>query len=125
MGEVFVKAKVINPKLKLEKDIEFLVDTGATLSVIPEPILNKLKVIATDKDVFELADGKHKTFKLGEVIIKVNGKRGTFKIAFGSAKTQPLLGQVVMETLGFRVDPVTKKLIKRRLLMYKTEYKRT
>lgn len=118
MGEVFVKGKLINPVSRLSKEIKFLVDTGATIPVVPEEVLNSLHIKPIDKDRFELASGKSKVFKLGEVIIKLNKKSGTFKVAFGAKKSQPLLGLVVLETLGFRVDPVSRKLVKRRLMMY-------
>jgi len=119
MGETFVKAKLCNQMTKQEKEIKFLVDTGATISVIPKDILKALRVKPTDKEEFELANGKTKQFLLGELIIKLDGKTGSFKIAFGPEKSQPLLGLVVLETFGYRVDPIARKLVKRRLFMYR------
>lgn len=118
MDEVIVKGKIINKKIGIEKEIEFLVDTGATISVIPDDILKLLKVKATDKDRFELANGKTKVFRIGEVEIKINSKSHTFPVAAGVEKSQPLLGVVVLEVFGFTVDPISKKLKKRKLLMY-------
>jgi len=118
MGEVIVKGKLSNPATGASKDIKFLVDTGATISVVPETILKSLNIKPIDKDTFELAGGNTKVFRLGEAVIQVNGKRRTFTVAFGAKRSQSLLGLVVLETLGFRVDPVSRKLVKRRLMMY-------
>ncbi|MEW6557285.1 MAG: clan AA aspartic protease [Elusimicrobiota bacterium] len=121
MGEVFVKTKLINPVTRRTKEIKFLVDTGATISIVPEEILRSLHIKPIDKDNFELADGKTKVFKFGEATIKLNGKSRTFTVAFGARKSQPLLGLVVLETLGLKVDPVSGKLIKRHLMMYRVK----
>jgi len=119
MGETFVKCKITNPKTSKGKEIDFLVDTGASLPVIPENILKELGIEPKDKDKFKLATGKIKTFKIGEVEIKLNGKQHIFPVVFGSMKSQPLLGLVVLETFGYKVDPTEGKLIKGKLLMYK------
>jgi len=50
-----------------------LVDTGATLSVIPEKLSEELKIIATDKDVVE-TDAGLLEIKKGVEIITINGK---------------------------------------------------
>jgi len=117
MGEVFAECKLINREKGLERKVKFLV-TGATIPVVPADILKELKVRVVDRDSFELASGKSKVFKIGEVSIKLNGKKHIFPVAFGPEKSQPLLGVVVLETFGYKIDPVSGKLVKRKLLMY-------
>ena len=57
MGHTFVKAKIINPKSGKSKELEFLVDSGTTESVIPEEIATELELEYLGDEEVKIADG--------------------------------------------------------------------
>jgi predicted aspartyl protease len=59
MAVAFLKAKVINPEQpKKSQECEFLVDSGAVYSVVPQSILKKLGIKATSSEEFILVNGE-------------------------------------------------------------------
>ena len=59
MPVTFLKAKVINPEQpKKSEECEFLVDSGAVCSVVPQSILKKLGIKPTSSQEFILANGE-------------------------------------------------------------------
>ncbi len=97
------------------RELEGLVDTGATLSKVPRTVLEELGVKPVAKRKFELGDGREIERDVGFVIIKIrfNNKEymTTCPIAFGENEEDPLIGAVTLEGMGLGVDPVRKKLI--------------
>ena len=51
MGHVRVKAKVVNPLTGAEVEREALVDTGATFTVIPQNLYEKLSLKRARKQI--------------------------------------------------------------------------
>lgn len=91
--------------------MEALVGTGATYSVMPEIILQKLRVNPIDTITIELADGRIVKRTMGEVKIELEGKVRTTPVLFGKKSDATLIGLVTLETCGLAVDPVHKKLV--------------
>lgn len=118
MGEVVLKVNLVNVKTGTKKEVEFVVDTGATISVVPADILKSLEIEPRYTDEFDLADGRSTSFDVGEAVFELDGKSITSAVAFGPGESQPLLGVVVLEIMGLMVDPVSRKLVKRHLMMY-------
>jgi len=56
--------------------------------------------------------------KRGEAWIKLKGKEGPFNVWISDFIDKVLLGVVVLESLGFDVDPATGTLKERPLLLY-------
>ena len=111
MGFTFVKVRVL-PAAATGEGIEreFLVDTGAIYSMLPAEDLQALGIQPSFQRTFTLADGRSATYPVGAARFKVNGSEGIAEIIFGEKGTQPLLGVVVLESMGLQVDPVSKQL---------------
>lgn len=111
VGYVKVKGFVANP---FKKDrclgLEFLVDTGAMYTSLPESMLKRLEIVPTGKRSFLIASGERKEFQVGEVYIEVDGIGVTSLVLYGYEGVPSLLGVTTLELLGLQVDPITGKL---------------
>ncbi len=91
-------------------DVELLVDTGATYTVLPASLLKKLGVKPYRSVRLRIADGRVIEKPLGEIGIEINGYRvSATPVVFGDSNVY-LLGSVTMEQLGLAPDPISKKL---------------
>ena len=90
----------------------FLVDTGATDTVIPANELDKIGVARESKRTYELADGTVASYDVGYAFVRVQGEKVAANVVFGVDGCEPLLGVTVLESAGFVVDPVHQVLKK-------------
>ena len=90
----------------------FLVDTGATDTVIPCNELEKIGVKREFKRTYELADGSLMEFDVGYAKLCINGEQTMGPVIFGMDGTEPLLGVTALESIGFIIDPV-KQILKK------------
>ena len=113
MGFVYAVTEVTNISGD-EKNytMPFLVDTGATDTIVPSNELDKLGVKRERKRNFELADGTIVSYDVGYAFVSVNGEKVAANVVFGDEKSEPLLGVTVLESAGFVVDPVQQILRK-------------
>ena len=106
MGTFREPIQIANPKRpKALIALEAIVDTGATYSWIPEEILKRLGVKSIETRPLKIASGKVIRRKLGLVLITVREKTMPTPVLFGDKGSEPLLGAVTLEELGFSVDP--------------------
>lgn len=118
MGITLVKLKIKNPeKPSLEIEEEFLVDSGATYSVVPKEKLFALGIKPHRKQDFVLADGTKIRRQIGDAIFEFQGTRAAAPIIFGEKGDSYLLGVFTLEALGFVLDPFKRELRPMRLLM--------
>jgi predicted aspartyl protease len=111
MGAFTVKVTVWNPrKPEIKIDLELLVDSGATYTVIPANVLKSLEIESIRLIRLRLADNRVIEKPLGEIGIEIEGyKASATPVVFGDEGIY-LLGSVTMEQLGLMPDPVHKKL---------------
>lgn len=88
----------------------FLVDTGATDSMVPAEELEKINVVKEGKMSYELADGSVKEYAYGLVRIEFMGETTAGRVIFGSPECEPILGVTALESVGIMVDPASKNL---------------
>lgn len=91
--------------------LEALVDTGATFTAIPAPILEGLGVARQRRARLRLANGDLVEWDLGEVIAQIDGVRSTILCIFGEAGTPPLIGAHTLEAFLLVVDPIQRRLV--------------
>jgi len=117
MGLVKVKFGIFNP-LAPEESIELdgVVDTGAVYSVIPRKVLEKLNVKPLEKRRFK-AFGGYVERDVGEVGVKIMGRKRTVTVIFGETDDITVLGVTALETFGLEVDPVKGTLREAELLL--------
>lgn len=92
-------------------EIEALVDTGASYSIVPSPILRRLGVEPTDRHRVTLADGRRVTYDLGQAHATVDGRSTPTWVYFGEDDGPPLLGAYTLEGLRLAVDPYERRLV--------------
>jgi clan AA aspartic protease len=111
VGYVKVRGIVANPLSRdLKTELEFIADTGAIYTVIPNSVAEKLGLKIMDKRRFKIASGEIVEYPVSEVYLEIEGKGVTSLVALAPEKTPTLLGVTTLELLGLQVDPVTGKL---------------
>jgi len=108
LGETRALVRLRGPKG--DTDVEMLVDTGATLSKMPESIAKKVGLVLTGTTMVELADGTLKERGEVEAEIEFMGKRRTIPLLVGPDGEEALFGLTTLETFGLKVNTVTQKL---------------
>jgi clan AA aspartic protease len=111
VGLTHIKVVIANPaRPKQTIELTFLVDSGAVYSVVPAAALRKLRVKPHSKRTFILADGSEVTRKIGDVLFRLDGRRGAAPVIFGEKDDSTLLGAVSLEALGMTLDPMKREL---------------
>ena len=88
----------------------FLVDTGATDSLIPRPHLEAIGLRPRGRRTYVLADGSERTVDITTAEIEIMGQIVGGTILFGEPGTAPLLGVTALESAGIAVDPVNRQV---------------
>jgi clan AA aspartic protease len=117
MGHSWIEIEISDLGRKKSTKVKALVDTGASLTVLPEKLAAKLEIEPKTEEEVMTGAGVIKV-KRGEAWIKLKGKEGPFNVWVSDFIDKVLLGVVVLETLGFDVDPTTGTLKERPLLLY-------
>lgn len=90
--------------------MELLVDSGATYSVVPEPILAGLGIKPISEQVFRMANGEKIQRRKSVALSRLGERVGGADVIFGEAGDQNLLGAFTLEALGLRLDPLRREL---------------
>ena len=88
----------------------FLVDAGATDSLVPTPHLEAIGIKPKGRRVYELADGNEIAMDITTADIEFMGETVGGTILFGAANVEPLLGVTALESVGIEVDPLNQRL---------------
>lgn len=91
-------------------EAKFLVDTGATDSMVPGDELRKIGVEQAGTMRYELADGTVQAFPFGLATIEFMGEVTAGRVIFGPNGSEPLLGVTALESVGITVDPANQTL---------------
>jgi len=113
MGIFTVPAKVYTGFPNGERapaELELLVDTGATFSVVPREVLLRVGVKPVEKREILTVNQTLLRRDLGYVGIEVAGRRVLTPVLFGDSNDFAVLGAVTMEIAGLVVDPERKTL---------------
>ena len=91
----------------------FLVDTGATDSLVPRPHLESIGLRPKGRRMYELAGGREITMQITTADIEFMGEIVGGTILFGEADAEPLLGVTALASVGIEVDPNNQRLKRR------------
>ena len=91
--------------------VEALVDTGATFTSIPGPILDRLEIRPERGVMLRFADGRVAERDMELVLAELDGVRGTVHCVFGDPDDPPVIGAMTLEAFLLGVDPAEKKLV--------------
>jgi clan AA aspartic protease len=89
---------------------EFLVDTGATDSMVPASELKKIGVTAVGKMTYELANDQIEEYPFGLAEISFMNETTAGRVIFGPDNIEPILGVTALESAGIIVDPANQQL---------------
>src|SRR2546422_223260 len=104
MGHVYQRVKLAAVN---EEELTILVDTGATYSLIPPALADRLGVVRLPrKEVVVLADDRRIEAEAGLITVAI-GDRKAPTTALVADCSEPLLGVETLEVLGLAVDPRT------------------
>lgn len=111
MGATYVTVTIRNPASP-ERFWEglFLVDSGATDSLVPRDHLEAIGLQVKAQRTYELADGQEIKMDITTGDIEFMGDVVGGTIVFGDPGTEPILGVTALESVGIEIDPRNQKL---------------
>ena len=117
MGHVYVTAKLSDLARSKARQVQALVDTGATLTVIPQEIATELGLEQVAIEEVETGAG---IIQLSRCVLRlsIDEKEAVQEVLVSDIISKVLIGTVTLETLALSVDPLTGKLKGERLLLY-------
>ena len=111
MGLTYVTTKLTPASAQGgEFEAQFLVDTGATDSMVPGSELQRIGIAPVGNTAYEMADGTLHRFNFGLARIEFMGEITAGRVIFGPDTCEPILGATALESVGILVDPANKTL---------------
>ena len=113
MGLIYVNVNIGLPgrtaPAGLGEDVRVLVDTGATLSVFPSDLLDRMGVQRIGQRRFR-GFGATVTRDVGNVNLTYDGVIAGVTVVFGDEGDPAVMGVTALESLGYHIDPVAEEL---------------
>lgn len=116
MGVTYVKGTLTGANGKQET-LEFLVDSGATYTLVPDGVWQKLGLAPKRRLRFTRADGTRVERSVSECHLALPEGDGHTPVILGDPGDEPLLGVVTLEILGLVLDPFKRTLEPMRMLL--------
>lgn len=117
MGITYIGGAVRGPSGQ-EAAVHFLVDSGATYSLLPNSVWQEVGLTPKRKLEFTLADGTAVTRRVSECYIILPQGEGHSPVVLGeSGDDEALLGIVTLEILGLVFNPFSRTLQPMRMLL--------
>jgi predicted aspartyl protease len=128
MGDVYVEVEIANYQDRVlvehgyedatrirQERVRLLADSGATLLLLPQDLVERLGLRITDRKVIvTYADERKEERPLAGVLtIRVGERSMETECVVGPPRSEPLLGQIVLERLDLLVDCAQGKLVPR------------
>ena len=111
MGLTNLDIEVGNPAAPdVTETVEFLIDSGATHSVVPAAVLERLGVKPLTRQEFRLADGSKTMRRKGIAMFKYRDNIGGADAIFGEEGDHNLLGVSMLEAPELALDPLKRQL---------------
>jgi predicted aspartyl protease len=117
MGFTRVRIRVYSIDLTRWEDVEVLVGSGALFTSIPRNILEGLGLKSVTRQRFRVYGGGVVERDIGGAAVEYGERRAIVPIVFGEPEDIPVLGATALESLGYQIDPISKKLKPIELLM--------
>lgn len=117
MGRIGVNVRIGSEDASKIIDTRALVDTGATLTVIPRQIASQLGLRPKGRSRVETGAGIIE-LERSRAYIEIMGKSEVVPVIISDIVDEVFIGLTTLEVLELEVDPVTGKLKERALLLY-------
>jgi len=109
MGVTFIKGEVSSGKAK-RAIVRFLVDSGATYTLLPESTWRSLGLKPKRTMSFSLADGTEVERSVSECHISLPQGEGHTPVILGEPGDEALLGVITLEEFGLVLNPFNRTL---------------
>ena len=116
MGVTYIEGVVTGAAGK-QAALRFLVDSGATYTLLPHKDWQAIGLLPKRSLIFTLADGTPVERKVSECHIALPQGEGHTPVILGEPGDEPLLGVVTLEILGLVLNPFTRSLQPMRMLL--------
>ena|SRR5260221_1646940 len=116
MGITYIEGTVKGPTGK-ETQTRFLVDSGASYSLISRDQWKAIELSPKRSMAFTLADGTKISRQVSECYISLPQGEGHTPVILGEDGDEPLLGVVTLEILGLIFNPFNRTLQPMRALL--------
>jgi clan AA aspartic protease len=116
MGLTHVEGTLTGPTGE-QRTLRFLVDSGASYTLVPAPVWQELGIAPIRTVDFVLADGTTITRQVGECRIELEQGYGTTPVILGEEGDEALLGVVTLEILGLVFNPLNRTLRPMRMML--------
>jgi predicted aspartyl protease len=97
--------------------VQFLVDSGATYTLLAEQDWRAIELTPTRSAGFALADGTRISRRISECRLTIPQGEAYTPVILGEPGDEPLLGVVTLEILGLVLNPFTRTLQPMRMLL--------
>jgi clan AA aspartic protease len=109
MGLTFIEGIVTGPTGK-SRSVKFLVDSGASYSLLPLDVWQEIGLESKKKATFTLADGTTTDRHISECHVALADQEGHSPVILGQPGDEPLLGVITLANLGLVLDPFQRTL---------------
>jgi clan AA aspartic protease len=116
MGVTYVEGLVKGASGKQE-NVKFLVDSGATYSLLPKTVWEAIGLKPKRKLSFTLADGTTVERSVSEALVVFPQGEAHTPVILGEESDEALLGVVTLEILGLVFNPFDRTLHPMRMLL--------
>lgn len=112
MGKVIEKVRLtslFDPDKSVET--EAVINTRATMLVLPQNLVDKLGLKKIRNATVKYANNeRHQKSVYAGLLLEIQGRVGSFDVLAEEERTEPLIGQIVLEELDLVVEPGTRSL---------------
>lgn len=116
MGITYIEGVVTGPTGK-QATVRFLVDSGATYTLLPYEAGQAMGLSPKRSVTFTLADGTTIERQVSECHIALPQGEAHTPVILGEPGDEPLLGTVTLEILGLVLNPFSRTLQPMRMLL--------
>ena len=116
MSITMIKGEVKGENEK-KKTVKFLIDSGATYSLLPESVWKAIELKKKRRMTFTLADGTTIERNISECYISLPEGEGHTPVILGEQDDRALLGVVTLEILGLIFNPFNRTLQPMQMLL--------
>jgi clan AA aspartic protease len=116
MGVTYAEGDLCGPTGK-QATVRFLVDSGATYTLVPHEVWKALELEPKRTVTFTLADGTAIQRTVSECHLKILAGDAHTPVILGEPGDEPLLGVVTLEILGLMLNPFKRTLEPMRMLL--------
>jgi clan AA aspartic protease len=116
MGLTHIEGTVSGPTGEKSR-VEFLVDSGAKYTLLPEASWKAIKLSPKRRMTFTLADGTKIERNISEAFIELPQGEGHTPVILGEPGDEALLGVVTLQELGLVLNPFQRSLKPARMML--------